>query len=337
MARGLTQRIRPFPWRWVISLMLIGAILTGAYIYSRQSFRAQEYILLTSNQYHWPEFSVAAMLPDGSKLTRIREGFDPSCSPDGRRIAFAAPVGSFQPDGRNPYTQIFVMDADGSNVTQLTSDDYYYSRPAWSPDGRYLAYKSKRKIAIVDLEALKEINLLGQDWEAAHPAWSPDGKRLVFYSSIPAEEGLYVINIDGSNLIRLTDGIDYEPDWSPDGQYIAFLHRENPGSPARIRIVDSDGNNQIDISLPIANVHSGPKWSPDGQQVIFVAPTKVSPNESWLATGEERDAVYSVNKDGSDLTLVIRPDSQVLGFDSGSLIPMFRSVSYGELDWCEAR
>jgi Tol biopolymer transport system component len=329
-------------YKWIIAAGLVALALISVYRYVSNPVRAGEYILLTSDEYHWPEDHIFAVLPDGSQLTRLGKGFDPACSPDGRRIAFAAPVGSFLPDGRNPYTQIFVMGADGSNVKQVTFGDDYSDSPTWSPDGRRLAFPEYGGIAIMDVDSLEVTHLTNLGRQAGCPTWSPDEQRLVLcvLGKQDNEDGLYVVNADGSNLTRLTNGNDWEPDWSPDGRHIVFLHSETPFSSQTLRVVEADGGNPMDI-LPGEqegwSLRGSPKWSPDSQRIIVVASHLLSPEEAGISTGAWRDAVYMVNADGSGLRLVIQPNGRIPGWEQGALLPLLRSVGYGKVDWCKVR
>ena len=117
------------------------------------------------------------MKPDGTNLHAITDAndIDPTWSADGSMIAFAS--------SRSGTRQLFVMNADGSNIQQVTN-----------------------------LE-----NMGGRS------SWSPDGTKLTFYAGPEANRNIYVINVDGTNLVQLTDGGDnLGPSWSPDGNWIAF-------------------------------------------------------------------------------------------------------------------
>ena len=160
--------------------------------------------------------------PDGSGLEQLT--YDPSIrpdwSPDGRKIAFVRNFGG-------GITQIYVMNADGSDLVPLT-----------------------------DLE-----------WGNANgPDWSPDGRRIVFMSNHDGSMEIYVMNADGTDPRQLTDdsGPAQDPDWSPDGRMIAFqreLQRDTP--PRRVNqlfVVNADGGEPMQLTdLPSASGH--PAWS----------------------------------------------------------------------------
>jgi TolB protein len=164
---------------------------------------------------------------------------DPAWSPDGTKIAFASDraaadssaQGCTVPDSGCPF-DIFVMNADGTDVTNLTrSPSVDEEHPAWSPDGT--------KLAFVDWEGIKVMNADGSDpiligppsLRGREPAWSPDGTKIAFTSD---SEGGYsdvvVMNIDGTDIRNLTTTSpqgDWGPAWSPDGTRIAFASGRN--------------------------------------------------------------------------------------------------------------
>ncbi len=344
--------------KWIVAagVTLAGLAVWSIYQYFTYPVRTGEYILLTSDQYRWPEEHIFAMLPDGSGLRRLVKGFEPSCSPDGRRIAFVAPVGPPQPDGRDPYTQIFLMDADGASMTQLTFDDRYHGSPVWPPDSQRLAFRvddglltwssdglhqvrSNSSITIMDLNSRSVTYLGNHNWTFEDAAWSPYGTQLLVSAhntGTDENDGLYLMNIDGSDITRLTSSKDRRPAWSPDGQYVVFLRQENVDTVENLIVMGADGSNLVNL-LPETQVLSAPKWSPDSQRIIFVGYHVLSFKESGSVTEEWRNAVYSVSRDGTGQRLIIEPRGQVWGTDSGGFLPLLRTVSYGDVDWCKVR
>ena len=97
------------------------------------------------------------------------------------------------------------------------------------------------------------------------PAWSPDGKRIAFSSERDGNDEIYVMDTDGSNLIRLTNRpeLDWWPAWSPDGMRIAYATQK--GKPGdwhhEIWIMNADGSNQICLTLGPSD-EAYPAWSP---------------------------------------------------------------------------
>jgi Tol biopolymer transport system component len=138
----------------------------------------------------------------------------PSWSPDGQKIAFAS-----ERDGN--IGDIYVMDADGKNQHNLTNNPAFDWDPAWSPDGQKIAFASERSgngdIYVMDVNGNKLQNLTGNNPTYDRgPTWSPDGQQIAFYSlRVGIGMGIYVMNADGKNPIRLTniDSEDTYPDW----------------------------------------------------------------------------------------------------------------------------
>ena len=107
------------------------------------------------------------------------------------------------------------MDADGGNIRPLTDDRASDSDPAWSPDGRQIAFRSSRAgggIYVMNANG-KNVRRLTFFEEDQHPAWSPDGKQIAFISLRDPIPKVYVMDTDGRNQQRLTH--DHVPEASP--------------------------------------------------------------------------------------------------------------------------
>ena len=186
----------------------------------------------------------------------------PTWSPDGTEIAFVTHEG---------IGTLYLMDADGGNLTVLKKDYTSSTRPAWAPDGKKIAYGGTLSIMIFDIrtgkvEAVRvpAHNLSGS--RLRDVAWSPDGHQFAFAAKIIDQaRDIYVMNVDGTGLQQLTKhrAEDYAPAWSPDGQKIAFAsHRNVIGG--GIFLMNADGSNIEELT------NSGedyPSWSPDGTQL----------------------------------------------------------------------
>lgn len=154
---------------------------------------------------------------DGSEQTRIEidgigGGMNPSYSPDGGKIVFA-----------NYY--IFAMNADGSGVKQLTTQNGY--RPRWSPAGGKIAFSAQRNPAspfdsdvyIMNEDGSGQINLTHHAGTDEQSAFSPDGARIAFLSSRNGSQEIYAMNADGSEPLNLSrnSGLDGNPFWGAGG------------------------------------------------------------------------------------------------------------------------
>jgi TolB protein len=114
---------------------------------------------------------------------------------------------------------LFVMDADGSNIRQVTHDvSGIGGRSSWSPDGKKLVFyagpRGDRDIYVVEI-ATGEVTRLTQGGNNAGPCFSPDGNWIVFSSSRDGDHELYLMRTDGSEVTQLTDNAydDWQPRW----------------------------------------------------------------------------------------------------------------------------
>ena len=179
---------------------------------------------------------------DGSNRQQIEAwtGWDPTWSPDGTEILFGA-YGDSSAD-------IFVVNADGSDLRNLTNNDFDEGFAAWSQDGTQIVYVTRANdqddIRIMDADGGNIRQLTDDAASDTFPAWSPNGEQIAFQSDREGYFRIYLIDVDGSNLHLLSDseGDSYEPAWSPDGQQIVFAsYRESTG--ADLYIINADGTN----------------------------------------------------------------------------------------------
>jgi TolB protein len=213
--------------------------------------------------------SISVVKSSGADFTRVtpanESNFDPSWSPDGKRLSFTSQ--------RDSTAEIYVMDADGSNVTRLTSQNGQNYRPAWSPNGQRIAFVSTRdnndEIYIMNADGSNPVRLTNHAAIDSDPAWSPDGARIAFRSSREGTSKIFIINADGSDPHAIADNAnsDTGPAWSPDGTRIAFSR--TTGSATRdIFVVPAAGGTVIQLTQGFSDAMD-PSWSPDGRLVAF--------------------------------------------------------------------
>src|SRR6266850_4237 len=157
---------------------------------------------------------------------------------------------------------IYVMNSDGSNVSQLTFEDSADSyHPAWSPNGTKIAFGSNRdgngEIYVMDPNGSNIVRLTTNAAEDGQPAWSPDGTKIAFQSDRQTDFAVWVMNADGSNPTRLTDPSTQAgaPGWSPDSTRIAY---EQGGD---LWVMNVDGSRKIRITSGFW-IDGLPRWRP---------------------------------------------------------------------------
>jgi Tol biopolymer transport system component len=151
----------------------------------------------------------------------------PAWSPDGRRVAFARALPG-APGRTAAGFDIYVARVRGGKLRRLTSDAGNDAEPAWSPNGRKIAFTSDRAgnqdVYVVRPNGRGLRRLTTTAAEDSEPAWSPNGRRIVFTSDREGNQDVYSMTARGRALRRLTRGArdEGQPAWSPDGRRIAY-------------------------------------------------------------------------------------------------------------------
>jgi Tol biopolymer transport system component len=144
---------------------------------------------------------------------------------------------------------------------------------SWSPDGTQLAYSALSDIYVMDADGSNVRRLTTARKGDYHPSWSPDGSTIVYWHGStsgvdggPADSEIYLISASGGTPTRLTrnDVSDIEPTWSPDGEQIAYW---NGG---RIAVMRPDGSEDR-VLFEGEGGGWAPTWSPDGSQIAFLS------------------------------------------------------------------
>jgi TolB protein len=206
--------------------------------------------------------------PDGTgitKLTQTGDAWSPVWSPDGTRIAYD--------DWSDGDGEIKVMDADGSNVVQLTDNTVEDASPAWSPDGEWIAFARGDdefpEADIFDIYKMRadgnEVSQLtvseAQEWT---PTWSPDSSRIAFYS----DDEIVVMNADGTGTATLE--INHpanNPDWAPTGERIFYAGDHEIGD-SEIHMINADGSDKKRLTRR-SGPDQSPSISPHGRRLAY--------------------------------------------------------------------
>ncbi|MGA2239873.1 MAG: hypothetical protein ABSG74_11740 [Candidatus Bathyarchaeia archaeon] len=210
------------------------------------------------------------------------------------------------------YSQVYVMNADGTGVQDLTNynlgDNY---SPVWSPDGTRIAFTRDipcdtgecRRIFVMNADGTGQVQLTVETAEPQpsiyhyRPAWSPDGTKIAFHKYTGGvNDGIYVIGADvpGAGVLLIAGGD--QPSWSPDGSKIVFSKWDSVLSQFVIWVMNADGSSVTSLNV----LGDYPNWSPDGTKIIF-------------ATGG--GSVSIMNADGSEVHVLTPTMSGIGGPD----------------------
>lgn len=168
---------------------------------------------------------------------------------------------------------LYVADADGRNSQEILSSEHPILSPAWSPDGRKLAYVSfeteQSAIYVQDIASGQRVQLTSFDGINSAPAWSPDGRKLAMALSKDGQPDIYLMNVAERSLERLTDSssIDTEPSWAPDGRSVLFTSDRSGGPQIYRYALDSRKVQRLTFT---GNYNARGRFSPDGEAIFLI-------------------------------------------------------------------
>lgn len=255
------------------------------------------------------DYQIFTMNLESGKIVKI-SGDAGACtcsffSPDGQKIIYAAsPYKTVKSSDRykwdlTPYMNIYEANCDGSDPKALTHDSAYHAECAYSPDGSHIVYASNEdgsmNIYVMknDGTDVRQITHTTDCYNGG-PFFSPDGSKIIFRADRdkPHYLQIYSIDIDGSNLVQLTDNgaVNWAPFWHPSGKSIAYTSSVNGHHEYQIFFLNLETNRRIQVTdeskfngLPTFN-HDGSKmlWTSkrgsDQTSQVFIADLNI-PNE----------------------------------------------------------
>jgi TolB protein len=213
------------------------------------------------------------------------------------RVDFDAPAVAWTADGRIIYgapekdvQAIAVVPASGGTASMLLPGTAgARGAPAWSRDGRRLAFTRGSSVVVADADGSHAHAIAGTDpgVDSADPSWSPDGRRLAFVR----EDGVYVVDAGGGVARRIvTTNYPFSPAWSPDGRLIAFGYGVEYGN-SKLGFVSPDGSHRREIRNGLTQ-DERIDWSPDGRLLAIV-------RTFWPCEGcEDRPVLFAMTTAG---------------------------------------
>lgn len=326
-----TVRVGPLPWRELFKSTLARILLSLAVISlgglaagvspSLATFPGDNGKIAFDSERDGGDSDIWTMSPIGSNLVNLTADFEASDQlanwrADGRKIVFMSdretPSNPTLPIMEGPDFEIFVMNADGSNQTQITFNELDDEAPAWSPNGKRIVFQRDFDTVRgqVDYDILRmrangahERNLTNspgvQDFG---PDWSPDGRRIAFSGEGDGDAEIYTMRPNGSGVRQLTFNsgptqFDGDPNWSPDGRKIAFTSERDavPETPFQVEIytMRADGGDQTRLTFDDLSDFF-PAWSPDGRKIAFTS------FRDATEEAEDNAEIYTMRADGSD-------------------------------------
>ncbi len=247
---------------------------------------------------------------------------DPQISPNGEVIAYVRRSNDIMTDRTK--SNVWIVDADGSNHRPLLSSTANYSSPRWSPDGSRLAYLSNEdrgsQLYVRWMDTGQTALVTNIQSSAANLSWSPDGSQIAFTMNVEFDAKPFSIDMPAK-----PDGAE----WSPAFEYITETRYQADGSgilePAysHIFVVPAEGGTPRQLTSGNFNHRSSLSWTPDGEEILFAA----NRNDNWALQSREAD-VFGIGLNG-----VLRQVTDAPGVETAPVVsPNGQLIAYGKTD-----
>ena len=256
------------------------------------------------------------------------------------RAAFPGVNGKISFDStRDGNTEIYTMNADGSDPTRLTDNPAVDRDAAFSSDGRRIAFVSERdgdsEIYVMNADGSNQTQLTCNTVDDFQPAWSPDGKTIAFMSNRGPQGDMEIFLLDATatscdqnhetQLTTNNTSFDGQPTFSPDGKTIAFVSNRAPdGTPStnyEIYTITENANGVWDSSNPTRLTfndasESRPNYSPDGSQIVFRSDRGGSGDIYLMPANGTENPIQLTNDPAFDGEPAFSPDGKQIVFRS---------------------
>lgn len=197
-------------------------------------------------------------------------------------------------------SHLYLFTEGDDKPTKLTAGEAVYDKPAWSPDGKRIAFRARKngndQVCVMNADGKNVVELTQGEQDHFDPSWSPDGRTIAFTRNVGVRKSRQICTVsakDGSNLTVVSSSDDHCPTYSPDGKTIAFVAARERKYWTYTMTADGKDAERL-VEQPVFSTAIVPAWSPDGTQIA-----------TTLSLGEG-DELHLVRPDGRGLTALTK-------------------------------
>lgn len=237
----------------------------------------------------------------------------------------------YSASGRQNDQEIYIMNADGTGKTQLTTNSSQDDEPALSPDGTKILFVRvdetlQQNVYIMNVDGTGQQRIVARGTNLFEPRWAGNGSKFVFWDF---SRRVIVANADGSGAAFVPNATSADsPDFSPDGSKIAYSH----STERDLYLINPDGTGKTRLTSTAGLKEYRPRWSPNGARLTYFTEADGQPSQIWtlnvdgsgggpirteaqindpswssnglklVFTSWANDDLYSMNADGSGVT-----------------------------------